>query len=113
MAHEAEEQQESSGYSGPAHLAPYAFKKGVSGNPNGRPKGRISLIGILEETLRENYMPGTDKSLARALVERTILDALNGDSHSRKLVWEYLEGKPGAIQQALDEESIVEIVDDI
>jgi hypothetical protein len=29
------------------------FRKGVSGNPNGRPKGALNLATVLERTLRE------------------------------------------------------------
>ena len=35
------------------HLAPYQFKKGQSGNPGGRPKGRISFVAELQKALLE------------------------------------------------------------
>ncbi|HWX55498.1 MAG TPA: DUF5681 domain-containing protein [Verrucomicrobiae bacterium] len=32
------------------------FKKGQSGNPNGRPKGRANLATVLERTLRDTVV---------------------------------------------------------
>jgi len=32
------------------------FKKGASGNPNGRPKGKRNLVTVLERTLRETIV---------------------------------------------------------
>lgn len=67
------------------------FVAGVSGNPGGRPKGSTSLKTMLRSKLAES-----DSAMQHELIEATIRDAINGDSQSRKLVWEYMEGKPTA-----------------
>jgi hypothetical protein len=80
------------------------------GNPGGgRPKGSVSLKRELLKQLSEAGEDG--KTIAERLVEKTIADALAGDSQSRKLAWEYIEGKPN---QPTDVNlNIVPIVDDI
>lgn len=62
------------------------FIPGVSGNPNGRPKGsrnRITLLKLMaEEAVREG---SADKMLD---VCKTIINqAIEGDKDSQKLVW--------------------------
>lgn len=83
------------------------FPKGVSGNPNGRPKGAVSLLSILRQKLAAD-----DGVTANELVDATIRDAKNGDAQARKLCWEYIEGKP---TQPVDfsGETVVRIVDDV
>ncbi len=59
-------------------LQPYQYKKGQSGNPNGRPKGSVSMKTYVKNKLlsmtdeeREEYLEGIDK----------------------KIIWEMSEGK--------------------
>lgn len=59
-------------------LKPYQFKKGVSGNPSGRPKGSVSLKEYAKRYLRE--LPDDEK------IE--FLEGMN-----KRDVWEMGEGK--------------------
>jgi len=62
------------------------FAPGVSGNPNGRPKGsrnRITLMKLMaEEAVREG---NADKMLD--VCKTVINQAIEGDKDSQKLVW--------------------------
>lgn len=60
------------------HLKPYQFKKGISGNPNGRPKGAKSLKTYAREFLEA--LPDDEK-----------LDYMEG--MDKKIIWEMAEGK--------------------
>lgn len=71
---------------------PGTFAPGECGNPNGRPRG-LSLRTLLAKKLEEARVEG-GMTYATAIVEATIRDALKGDGSARKLVWEYIDGKP-------------------
>jgi hypothetical protein len=91
------------------------FAPGVSGNPGGRPKGSVSLKRLLRERL-SLAPPGTEKSFAEGIVEATIRDALKGDAQARRLVWEYMEGRPAPgsaeAEADLSEKRIREMTDE-
>lgn len=74
-----EDTQKQSNNSRTAHLKPYQFKKGVSGNPGGRPVGAKSMKTFAREYLE--VMPEEDR-----------IEFLN--SIDPKIVWEMSEGKP-------------------
>jgi len=82
------------------------FKKGVSGNPNGRPKG-IKMIPELLRSLQDGpvdqwllaklhaqYGPTHNpKTLREAMLLAAIKDAAQGDQMARSFVAERTEGK--------------------
>lgn len=69
-----EEQQENRKV--PKHLQAHLYKKGQSGNPNGRPKGSISLKQYAKKMLeqmtpeeREEYLEGLPKQFIWEMAE--------------------------------------------
>lgn len=67
------------------------FAKGHSGNPTGGRRGYRSLRSRLLEQLHS--LDG-DEDAADRFVRETVLAAFEGDKEARKLVWEYMDGKP-------------------
>lgn len=63
-----------------AHLKPWQFKPGQSGNPSGKPKGTVSL-----KTFAKNYIQG--------LTDEEKLAFLEG--MDKKTIWEMAEDKAG------------------
>lgn len=81
------------------------FKKGKSGNPNGRPKGSLSLDSRVRRLLEgEEKLPeaiaetirkavGSNAQALDAMIIVGILQALQGDEKWGKLLWERGYGK--------------------
>jgi len=78
-----------------------AFKKGVSGNPKGRPKGDQCMSVILRQKLEENVRGG-DKTKAEAVADKIIEQALEGDGRCLELLFNRTEG---AVKQSVEVES--------
>lgn len=70
----------------PAHF----FKKGVSGNPTGRPKSDLNKV-LSEYMLKKN---DNGKTYTEMLVARVLDLALSrGDMDAIEFIWDRLEGK--------------------
>lgn len=66
------------------------FKKGKSGNPNGRPKKGFAIADILE-SLGDTAYNG-DKTMKEAILEKVYENALAGDLNSAKFIADRTEG---------------------
>jgi hypothetical protein len=82
------------------------FRKGQSGNPNGRPKGSKNLKTIVEEVFNSRIQVrqgGKVRTMTKmeAIVEKMFEGALKGDSKARaetiRLVGAYLEQTSAAV----------------
>lgn len=69
------------------------FKKGQSGNPNGRPPKDISLTDLMRNFLA-GVPEGQKKARKEFLVTKVYEMAMKGDQAALKLVWNYVEGMP-------------------
>ena len=80
----------------PENLTP--FKKGQSGNLNGRPKG-VSITALVREEL-EKIPEGQKETAKNLLVKRILKKAITeGDKEMIKICWNYMDGMP---QQKVD-----------
>ena len=71
------------------------FKKGKSGNKNGRPKGSISLVSILKRKLEEfKYDKDGGKQRAEIFIDKLLEKAEKGEDKSIDSVLKYVEGLP-------------------
>jgi hypothetical protein len=69
------------------------FKKGISGNPGGRPKGSLNLATVLLRTLREKITVvenGQTKTVTKleAALEQLVNKAVAGDHRAIRLLTE-------------------------
>jgi len=77
---------------------PWLFKKGQSGNPNGRPKGSISIKDKIRKRLEEN--PEEFEALC---------DFYLKDKKMRELLWKMIDGLPKQSVELGLEETISEV----
>ena len=66
------------------------FKKGQSGNPNGRPKKLPHLEELLKEVLGEEK---NNITLMQAIIMKIANKAVSGDINAAKILLEYAYGK--------------------
>jgi hypothetical protein len=65
----------------PKQLQPHAYRKGQSGNPNGRPKGSISLKQYAK-TMLENMTPEEREEFLEGLPKQFIWEMAEGKAQS-------------------------------
>ncbi len=72
------------------------FKKGVSGNPKGRPKKKATLTNILEDYGQREHYKKDNISISKmhALAETLWELALNKDMFAIKYIYDRIDGKP-------------------
>jgi len=74
--------------------AEHRWKKGVSGNPRGRPKKRDSLTSLLKEEIKKVCPADRQKrTYEELMVLATLQLAMKGNAVALKEVWERLDGK--------------------
>ena len=69
------------------------WKKGESGNPNGRPRKNRALSDLLR-TVGGKKPDGKDQPNKRLLAETLWTMAVGGDVAAARLIYEYVDGKP-------------------
>lgn len=70
------------------------FMPGQSGNPNGRPKGSISITARIKQEL-ERIPEGQQISYLEDFVNTILKKALkNQDKDMIRLIWNYVDGMP-------------------
>ncbi len=82
----------------PGHKLGNRFSKGVSGNPNGRPK-LTRLTDALREQLAEINPNEPEKTIAEHIAHALIREAIGGNVQAAREIADRTEGKP---KQAID-----------
>lgn len=78
----------------PDEIGRMVFPPGVSGNPNGRPKGAKNFTTKVREAL-ETLSEGTGTSKEKMLINKIMEKAIvEGNEQMIKLMWNYLDGMP-------------------
>lgn len=86
------------------------FKQGMSGNPNGRPKGTYSIMTILRKKMEEIPL-GQTKEWGHQIAEIILDEAVvHRKSDMLKLLVNYMDGMPNQkVDFGVDKENITEL----
>ena len=79
---------------GNPNISKHGFKKGESGNPNGRPRKLPELDKLLAEVLGEDPDDPEAKSAAKEVFEKLIATAKKGNVQAQIAVLDRAYGKP-------------------
>jgi len=82
------------------------FKKGQSGNPNGRPKGSTSIASLIKKIGSEEISQGNPYDKLEFIMRKVFDFAVQGESWAVHFIADRLEGKPKqvvGIQDVSDE----------
>jgi len=84
------------------------FKPGVSGNPSGRPAGRVSIVEAMRRLAAQPWPKGRDgETVADRIAQLVVMGAAAGDARMIALCLDRLDGKPApAPEEPRDEEVI-------
>lgn len=84
------------------------FKKGVSGNPSGRPKGVKNKSTLIKEAI-ENNMVEAVEGRALAVLEKTVEMALAGDTTCLKMLMDrmWVPGRAKDDLKGLDKSQVI------
>ncbi len=94
-----------------------AWKKGQSGNPNGRPPGTVSITSAIKRKLLEVYPDvkhGDNKEkrlYLDKLVDGIFKNAIeNQETRTQKDIWSYIDGQPKAtVDIGVDKSSLEDL----
>ena len=79
---------------------------GESLNPNGRPKGTLSITELIRSRLKEVPF-GDQRSYAEKLVMEIVDSAIKEDPKMRQMIWNYMDGLPkGTMDIGVDKEAL-------
>ena len=89
---------EETGKSKVEHLKKYQWKKGESGNPDGRPKGSVSIVDAIKRKLEEE-LPDASNEEKKTYLDKVVETYLNkamedGDTTILKDIIDRTDGKP-------------------
>lgn len=70
-----------------------SWKKGKSGNNDGRPLKEESLTYLMK-TFLQNIPEGQKETYKEIFIKKTYKMAINGDIAAIKLIWNYVDGMP-------------------
>jgi uncharacterized protein with WD repeat len=85
------------------------FINGYSGNPNGRPKGKFSLVSMLRKELQK--VPENEKEkYADMLIEKILKKAVvDGDGRAIRDIFNMVDGPPGKQTDVNPEDVLSEV----